>query len=123
MEVFFMLSEFIFYTLVSFFAVYGFVQVVIYIVDFTYDIKTLNDKVIYTVVAVKNEEMRIEQIAKSLLIKSLKNDSGVADNKVVIVDFDSSDRTAEILKLMENDKKGISVMKKEELMEELEKSI
>lgn len=118
-----MLSEFIFYTLVSFFAVYGFVQVVIYIVDFTYDIKTLNDKVIYTVVAVKNEEMRIEQIAKSLLIKSLKNDSGVADNKVVIVDFDSSDRTAEILKLMENDKKGISVMKKEELMEELEKSI
>ena len=123
MEVFFMLSEFIFYTLVSFFAVYGFVQVVIYIVDFTYDIKTLNDKVIYTVVAVKNEEMRIEQIAKSLLIKSLKNDSGVADNKVVIVDFDSNDRTAEILKLMENDKKGISVMKKEELMEELEKSI
>ena len=53
----------------------------------------------------------------------MKNDSGVADNKVVIVDFDSSDRTAEILKLMENDKKGISVMKKEELMEELEKSI
>ena len=94
-----------------------------YIIDFTYDIKTLNDKVIYTVVAVKNEEESIEGIAKSLLIKSLRNDSGVADNKIVIVDFGSSDSTGEILKLIEAEQKGITVFSKEELLSELEKSI
>jgi len=118
-----MLSEFIFYILVSFFAIYGFVQVVIYIMDFIYDVKVLKDKIIYTVVAVKDEEETVESVAKSLLIKSLKNDSGVADNRVVIIDMGSEDKTVEMLKLMEAEKKGLNVLSKEELYKELEKSI
>lgn len=118
-----MFGEFIFYTFVSFFAIYGFVQVVIYIFDFVCDIRTLNDKVIYTVVAVKNEEEKVEGIARAILLKSLKNDSGVADNRIVMLDFDSDDQTKKILKKIENEKKGLTVLSKEEFIKELEKSI
>ena len=118
-----MLSEFIFFTIVSFFSVYGFVQVIIYILDFIYDTRILKDKVIYTVVAVKNEENRVEAIAKAMLLKALKNDSGVADNKVVIVDIGSTDNTPEILKLIEEDKKGILVMDKEMFSDELKNNV
>ena len=118
-----MFWEFVFYTLVSFFAMYGFVQVIIYIFDFVYDIKNLNDKVIYTVVAVKNEEKRAEGIARAILMKSLKNDSGVADNKVVMLDFDSQDDTNIILKKIEQEKKGLTVLNVNEFIKELEKSI
>ena len=60
-----MFYDFLFYTVVSFFAIYGFIQVVIYVYDFICDIKSLKDKVIYTVVAVKNDKEKTEEISNT----------------------------------------------------------
>ena len=118
-----MLWEFIFYTVISFLSVYGLVELIIYILDFVYDIKTLKDKIIYTVVAVKNEEERIENIVRTLLVKTLKNGSGVADHRLLVVDMGSEDATYEMLKLMEEDKNGLISVRYDELLKELEKGI
>ena len=118
-----MLWEFVFYTLISFLSVYGLVELIIYIIDFVYDVKTLKDKVIYTVVAVKDEEERIENIVRTLLVKTLKNGSGVADHRLLVVDMGSEDNTYKMLKMMEEDKNGLISMKYDELLKELEKSI
>lgn len=118
-----MLKEYLLYTFISFFAVYGFIQIVIYTYDFFLDCKRLKNKVIYTVVALKDEEENAEMIARAMLLKTFKNDSGIADNKLIMVDMESEDNTKAILKRMEMEGKGLIVMDKEELIKEIEKNL
>lgn len=108
------------YAFLCFFCVYGFIQMVFYVMDIVYESKPFKNKKIYTVVFVKNEETTIENMAKSLLWKAVKNDTGIADSEITIVDMGSSDRTVEIVKAMQREEKGIRLRTVEELAEHAE---
>ena len=83
----------------------------------------MKDKTVFTVVAVKNEEERVEGIIKSLLLKATAADSGISDTRVVAVDLGSTDKTREIIRKMEADKKGVSLLTLEELPEYIKGSV
>lgn len=108
------------YAFLCFFCVYGFIQMVFYIMDIVYESKPFQNKKIYTVVLVKNEEKTIENTAKSLLWKAVKNDTGIADREITIIDMGSADKTVEIVKAMERDEKGIRLRTMEEFVKHAE---
>lgn len=108
------------YAFLCFFCVYGFIQMVFYIMDIVYESKPFQNKKIYTVVFVKNEEKTIENTAKSLLWKAVKNDTGIADREITIIDMGSADKTVEIVKAMERDEKGIRLRTMEEFAKQAE---
>ena len=118
-----MVLQIIGYTIISFFAVYGLVQFIFYVWDFSYDLNILRDKVIYTIVGVKNEEDRIEAIARALMWKALKNDTGIADRRLIILDFDSTDKTKEIAKRIAREDGGIKIMERKELLKDIESNL
>ena len=108
------------YAFLCFFCVYGFIQMVFYIMDIVYESKPFQNKKIYTVVFVKNEEKTIENTAKSLLWKAVKNDTGIADREITIIDMGFADKTVEIVKAMERDEKGIRLRTMEEFVKHAE---
>lgn len=118
-----MLSDFLLGIFLSFFAVYGIVQTVINIFAYVGDWKVLKNKTVYTVVAVKNEEDKVEGIANALLLKAFKDDMGVGDNRVVIVDMGSTDKTKDILELLKTDKRGLNIFTQNDFITDLNKSI
>ena len=113
----------IFYTFLSFLAVYGLLSVGLYIRNLFSDIKTMKGKTVFTVVAVKNEEEKIEGMINALLLKAMAGDSGMSDSRVIAVDLGSTDQTAEIIRNMEKNKKGVSLMSLPELSKSIEESI
>lgn len=113
----------IFYTFLSFLSVYGLVSVGLYIRNLFSDIKTMKGKTVFTVVAVKNEEEKIEGMINALLLKAMAGDSGISDSRVIAVDLGSTDKTVDIIRKMEKDKKGVSLMSLPELSESIEQSI
>ena len=108
------------YAVLCFFCVYGFIQMAFYIIDIAYETKQFKDKKIYTVVFVKNEEQTVENMAKSLLWKAVKNDTGIADSEITLIDLGSTDRTVEIIKAMEREDKGIRLRTMEEFAKSAE---
>lgn len=113
----------IFYTFLSFLAVYGLVSTGLYIRNLFSDIRTMKGKTVFTVIAVKNEEAKVEGMINALLLKAMAGDSGISDSRVIAVDLGSTDKTAEIIRKMEKDNKGVSLMSLSELTENIENSI
>ncbi len=113
----------IFYTFLSFLAVYGLVSTGLYIRNLFSDIRIMKGKTVFTVIAVKNEEAKVEGMINALLLKAMAGDSGISDSRVIAIDLGSTDKTAEIIKKMENDKKGVSLMSLSELSESIKGSI
>lgn len=113
----------IFYSFISFLSVYGLVSVVLYIRNLFSDIKTMNGKTVFTVIAVKNEEEKVEGMINALLLKAMAGDSGISDSRVIAVDLGSTDKTADIVRKMEAEKKGVSLMSLKELSENIENSV
>lgn len=115
------MKDVLFYSLVTFFSVYGIFSFFFFIADFFLDNKYLKEKTIYTIFSVKNEVCRIENIVRSMLFKIYKNDIGMSDQKIIIVDLGSDDGTYQILKKLQKDEKLVLVYKREEIAEILEK--
>ncbi len=95
------------YALVCFFCVYGFLQMVFYILDLILETRQLKHKKIYTVVFVKNEEDTIESTVRALLWKAVRNDTGVADSEITVIDLGSSDETVTLVKALERESSAV----------------
>ena len=109
------MSDLILYSVLTFFSVYGFISFSFFIVDFFYELKYLKDKELYIMMIVKNEACKIESVLKSLLFKVFKNDVGIASQKVILADCDSTDGTLNILKKIAENEKSLIVLKKGEI--------
>ncbi|MBE7029046.1 MAG: hypothetical protein E7405_02215 [Ruminococcaceae bacterium] len=105
----------------SFFAIYGLVQTIINIFSYIGDRRVFKDKTVYTVVAVKNEENRVENIVHSLLLKVLKDDNGAYNRKISVIDLGSTDKTMELLEILKNDKPYLNVYSIKEFVDEIKK--
>ena len=117
-----MFLDFLFGALVCFFAVYGLVTIIIGITAYISDKRILNDKTIYTVMTVKNEENSVESMVNCLLLKHLKEDDGAYNHKIAVVDMGSEDDTVNILNIMQRDKQPLFVYDKEGFVNEILKS-
>ena len=99
--------DFILHTLVYILAIYGLIEIiktVIYIMEFT----NLNEKGIYIIIAVKNEEKHIEGILRSILFKIMYGKEE-AIKKVILADLDSTDKTFAKLKEVKKDNDYVKV--------------
>jgi hypothetical protein len=110
----------IFYALITFFSIYGIFAFILFITDFFFDNKYLKEKTIYTIFCVKNEICKIENIVKTIIFKAYKNDVGLLDQRIIIIDLGSNDGTYELLKKLEKSEKTILVYKIEEIPKLLE---
>ncbi len=104
------------YALVCFFCVYGFIQMLFYILDLIFETRQLKNKKIYTVLFVKNEEETIESTVRALLWKAVKNDTGIADREITVIDLGSSDETVTLLKALEQESNAVRLRTVEELI-------
>ena len=110
----------LFYALITFFSVYGIFSFIFFIADFYFDNKYLKDVTMYTGFAVKNEACKIESIVKAMLFKLYKNDVGISDQRLVVIDLDSDDGTYESLKRLSKSEKPVFVYRREEIPKILE---
>ena len=100
------MSDIIFYALSVFFMGFGMISFAMYIIDFFYETKYLKDKKLYTFFFTKNEVCTVENVARAVIFKINKANSGVCDHEIFAVDDNSDDGTYTILKKMsENEKK------------------
>ena len=91
--------EFILNTIFWTFAIYGFFSIVKNIIDiFTYT--NLQSDGIYVIIAVKNQEEKIEGFLRSSLFKILYGKEEYLKN-IIVADLKSEDKTIEIAKKME----------------------
>ncbi len=102
------------YALVCFFCVYGFLQMTFYILDLILETRQLKHKKIYTVVFVKNEEDTIESTIRALLWKAVRNDNGVSDREITVIDMGSSDETVTLIKALERESSAVRLRTLEE---------
>lgn len=101
------MKDFIFYTVFWVLAIYGLIEIVKEIVRIcTYT--NLKSNGIYIVVAVKNEEKRIEGFLRSFLFKIIY---GKEENikKIIVCDLDSIDDTKNILKRLNREYSEIKI--------------
>lgn len=93
----------IFWTL----AIYGLIEIIKTIFNsFTYT--NFKDNGVYIVIAVKNQEDKIEGVIRSILFRILYGKEENI-NDLIIVDLDSTDRTHDILSRLQSDYKEIKV--------------
>ena len=93
----------IFWTL----ALYGFFELIKNII-YLYTYTNLKSEGIYIIVAVKNQEDKIEGFMRSFLFKILYGKEDYLKN-IIVTDLESSDNTKEILKKLSNDYEIIKV--------------
>lgn len=83
------------------FAFYGFFEFIKTLINL-YTYTNLKSDGIYLIVAVKNQENKIEMFLRSLIFKLLySNDNYIS--KIIVTDLDSTDNTKKILNLLQND--------------------
>ncbi len=93
----------IFWTL----ALYGLFELIKNII-YLYTYTNLKSEGIYIIVAVKNQEDKIEGFMRSFLFKILYGKEDYLKN-IIVTDLESSDNTKEILKKLSNDYEIIKV--------------
>lgn len=99
--------NFIFYALVYTFAIYGIFEIIkkiIYIMDYT----NLSEDGIYIIIAVKNEEKRIEGVLRSILFKIMYGKEDMI-KKVILTDLDSKDNTIKTLRNFKKENEYVNV--------------
>ena len=115
------MKDLILYSVITFFSIYGFISFWFFIIDFFFEIKYLKNKDFYIFINVKNEACKIESMVKGLLFKVFKNDIGIANQKIIILDSGSTDGTFDMLSLISETEKSVLVFKKEEMINFLNK--
>jgi len=93
--------EFICYSLVWIFAIYGFLEV-LKIIFFTFMKMPTNSNGIHILIGVKNCENYIETFLRTFYFKIL-NYNNTKDNSIIVVDMNSTDNTKNILKKLNKD--------------------
>ena len=93
--------EFVFSTIFWTLAIYGFFEIVknlIYIKDIT----KFKSAGVYVIIAVKNQENKIEGFLRSILFKILYGREEYFEN-IIVADLESTDKTKEIAKKLSKD--------------------
>ena len=115
------MGELLLYVFMTFFSAYGIFSFLFFLKDFFMERKYLRGKCLYSVVFVKDEACHAELMADALLFKLLKNDTGLCERKIVIVDMGSSDCTYETLQAVFANEKSVIVLKEDEGWKKLKK--
>ena len=111
----------ILYSVLTFFSIYGFLSFLFFIIDFIFEIRYLKNRSFYILLKVKDEVCKIESMVNGLLFKLWKNDIGIANQRIIIVDSGSNDDTLTLLDGISENESSILVFKKEEMLNFLEK--
>ena len=114
------MGELIFWGLLTFFSAYGVFSFFFFLSDFWTEKKYLKDKCLYSVLLVKDEVCRAEQMVKALLFKAFKNDTGLCKRKIIVGDRGSSDATYQTLSALFEAERNVLVFKQDEILEKLE---
>lgn len=114
------MGEVLFYGCLTFFSAYGIVSFLFFWKDFLLEKKYLRGKCLYSLVFLKEDAYRAEGLAKALLFKVFKNDCGLCDRKVILVDQGSKDGTFSALFNLFLNERDVLVLKEEEISKKLE---
>lgn len=82
----------------AFYGIFEFIRMLINLYTYT----NLKSDGIYLIVAVKNQENKIEMFMRSLLFRFLYGSENNI-SKIIVTDLDSTDNTKKILNLLQND--------------------
>lgn len=82
----------------AFYGIFEFIRMLINLYTYT----NLKSDGIYLIVAVKNQENKIEMFMRSLLFRFLYGSENYI-SKIIVTDLDSTDNTKKILNLLQND--------------------
>lgn len=117
----FFVGELLLYAFLTFFSAYGVFSLMFFLIDFIRERKYLRGKTLYTMVVVKNEACNVENIVKSLQFKVFKNDVGLCNHRIFVVDNASSDGTFYLAEKLFGKENDIKIIKMDKLSEKLEK--
>ena len=99
------MGDFIFNTILWTLALYGLFEIIKTIINI-YTYTNLKSDGIYVIVAVKNQENKIEGFLRNFLFRIIYGkEENIKD--IIIADLDSTDDTANILKRLEKEYKNI----------------
>lgn len=110
-----------FYAFLTFFSAYGIFSLIFFLSDFYAERKYLKGKCLYSVLFVKDDVCRAEEMVKALLFKVFKNDTGICDRKIIVVDEGSVDATYETLFHLFEKENDVLVLRRDEAVKKLEK--
>ena len=88
----------------AFYGIFEFIRMLINLYTYT----NLKSDGIYLIVAVKNQENRIEMFIRSLLFRFLYGSENYV-SKIIVTDLDSTDNTKKILNLLQKDYEFIKI--------------
>lgn len=101
------MGEFLLNSILWTLAIYGGIEIIKTIINI-YTYKNLKPDGIYIIVAVKNQENKIEGFLRNFLFRIIYGkEENIKD--IIVVDLDSKDQTAVILDKMKEDYDGIKV--------------
>lgn len=112
------MGDFIFNTILWTLALYGLFEIVKTIINI-YTYTNLKSDGIYVIIAVKNQENKIEGFLRSFLFRVIYGKED-AINNIIVTDLDSKDETINILNRLEKDYECIKVTNWRECMEVIE---
>lgn len=111
--------DFILFGILWTFAIYGFIEVV-KTIYFTLIHTNLNSNGIYLIVAVKNQEEKVEGVLRSILFRFIYGKEENINN-IIVTDLNSTDKTPEILSKLQKDYEIIELLNWKECKEIIEK--
>ena len=111
--------DFILFGILWTFAMYGFIEIIKTIYYSFMHCKSRNEG-IYLILAVKNQEGKIEGFLRSILFRFIYGKEENIDN-IIVTDLDSTDDTLEILNKIKKDYEIIEVLNWKECKEVIEK--
>lgn len=112
------MGDFIFNTILWTLALYGLFEIVKTIINI-YTYTNLKSDGIYVIIAVKNQENKIEGFLRSFLFRVIYGKED-AINNIIVTDLDSKDETINILNRLEKDYECIKVTNWRECKEVIE---
>jgi len=112
------MGDFIFNTILWTLALYGLFEIIKTIINI-YTYTNLKSDGIYVIIAVKNQESKIEGFLRSFLFRVIYGKED-AINNIIVTDLDSKDETINILNRLEKDYECIKVTNWRECKEVIE---
>lgn len=111
--------DFILFGILWTFAIYGFIEIV-KTIYFTLIHTNLRSDGIYLIVAVKNQEEKIEGVLRSILFRFIYGKEENI-NDIIVTDLGSTDKTPEIIEKLSMDYESVEVLNWKECKEFIEK--
>lgn len=112
------MGDFILNTILWTFALYGLFEIIKTIINI-YTYTNLKSDGIYVIIAVKNQENKIEGFLRSFLFRVIYGKEDYVKN-IIVADLDSKDETINILNRLEKDYEYIKVTNWKECKEVIE---